>query len=154
MNSATQKSEQRVRGAPDCPVCHQTVRCRKRTKAPMVTCSGTQTNSSCGDAPDSAQYLSGAPIASSLGQRLPRWLGAINTPNHHNLWHPSFLKITFNTRALAFIPRHNTKEQIPAKSQIHSKHLVACEREIFVFICALVTWIAFLLFPLLFSSAL
>jgi hypothetical protein len=61
-------------------------------------------------------------------QRLPWWLGAINTPNHHNFKHPSFLKITFNTRALAFTPRHNTKDQI------HSKHLVACEREIFVFI--------------------
>jgi hypothetical protein len=96
--------------------------------------------------------LSGAPIASSLGQRLPKWLGAINTPNHHNLWHPCFLKITFNTRALSFTPRHNTKYQIPSKSQIHYKHLVACEREIFVFICALVSWIAFLLFPFLFSS--
>jgi hypothetical protein len=67
---------------------------------------------------------------------------------------PSFLKITFNTRALAFTPRHNTKGQIPSKPQIHSNHLVACEREIFVYICALVTWIAFLLFPFLFSISL
>jgi hypothetical protein len=73
--------------------------------------------------------LSGVPIASSLGQRLPRWLRAINTPNHHNLWHPSFLKIIFNTRGLAFTPRHNTKDQILSESQIHSKHLVACERD-------------------------
>jgi hypothetical protein len=58
-------------------------------------------------------------------------LGAINTPNHHNFKHPSFLKITFNTRALAFTPRHNTKDQILPESQIHSKHLVACEREFF-----------------------
>jgi hypothetical protein len=29
---------------------------------------------------------------------------------------------------------------------------VACEREIFVFIRVLVAWIAFLIFPLLFSS--
>jgi hypothetical protein len=74
--------------------------------------------------------LSSAPIASSLGQRLPRWLGAINTPNHHNLWHTSFLKITFNTRAQEFTPRHNSKDQILSKSQIHHKHLVTCEREI------------------------
>jgi hypothetical protein len=31
-----QKSEQRVRGAPDCPVWHWTVRYRKRTKPPTV----------------------------------------------------------------------------------------------------------------------
>jgi hypothetical protein len=28
------------------------------------------------------------------------WLGAINTPNHHNSKHPSILNIAFNTRAL------------------------------------------------------
>jgi hypothetical protein len=31
-----QKSEQQVRGAPDCPVHHQTVRCHKKSKVPMV----------------------------------------------------------------------------------------------------------------------
>jgi hypothetical protein len=68
----------------------------------------------------------------AASQRLPWWLRAINTPNHHNSKHPSFLNITFNTRALAFTPRHNTKDQILSKSQIHSKHLVACERERFL----------------------
>jgi hypothetical protein len=43
------------------------------------------------------------------------------------------MNITFNTRALAFTPRHNTKDQILSESQIHSKHLVAFEKEIFVF---------------------
>jgi hypothetical protein len=62
-------------------------------------------------------------------QRLPWWLRAINTPNHHHSKHLSFLKITFNTRALAFTPRHNTKDQILSESQIHSKHLVACKRD-------------------------
>jgi hypothetical protein len=61
--------------------------------------------------------LSVAPITSSL-------------PNHHNFKSPSFLKITFNTRALAFTPRHNSKDQSLSKSQIHLKHLVTCEREI------------------------
>jgi hypothetical protein len=51
-------------------------------------------------------------------------LGAINTPNHHIHWHPSFQKFTFNTRALAFTPRHNSKDQILSKSQIHLNHLV------------------------------
>jgi hypothetical protein len=40
--------------------------------------------------------LSGAPIVSSL----PNGYLGINIPNHHNFKHPSFLKITFNTRAL------------------------------------------------------
>jgi hypothetical protein len=57
-------------------------------------------------------------------ERLPKWLGAINTPNHHNLWHPSFSEITFNTRASAFTPRHISKDQIPSKSRIHLNHLV------------------------------
>jgi hypothetical protein len=72
--------------------------------------------------------LSGAPIASSLGQWLPKWLGAINTPNHHNLWHPSFSEIIFNTRASAFTPRHIFKDQTLSKSRIHLQHLVTCER--------------------------
>jgi hypothetical protein len=84
------------------------------------------------------------PSPAALAKRLLGGWG-YKPPNHHVLWHPSFLKITFNTRALAFTPRHNTKDQILSESQIHSKHLVACEREIFVFICALVAWIAFFL---------
>jgi hypothetical protein len=63
-------------------------------------------------------------------QRLLWWLRAINTLNHHNSKHPRILKITFNTRALAFTPRHNSKDQNLSKSQIHLKHLVTCEREI------------------------
>jgi hypothetical protein len=35
--SATQKSEQEVRGAPDCPVWHRTVRCCKKTKLQRST---------------------------------------------------------------------------------------------------------------------
>jgi hypothetical protein len=38
-----QKSEQRVRGAPDCLVHHQIVRCHKKTKVPTVNCSRTLT---------------------------------------------------------------------------------------------------------------
>jgi hypothetical protein len=34
VNSGIQMSEQRVRGASDCPVCHRTVRCHMRTKPP------------------------------------------------------------------------------------------------------------------------
>jgi hypothetical protein len=52
------------------------------------------------------------------------WLRAINTPNHHNSKHPSFLKFSFNTRASAFTPRHKSKDQSLSKSQVHSNHLV------------------------------
>jgi hypothetical protein len=51
-------------------------------------------------------------------------------PNHHHLKHPRFLSITFITRALAFTPRHNSKDQSLSKSPIHLKYLVTCEREI------------------------
>jgi hypothetical protein len=57
-------------------------------------------------------------------------LWVLQPPNHHNFKHPSFLKITFNTRALAFTPRHNSKDQSLSKSQIHLKHLVTSERKI------------------------
>jgi hypothetical protein len=63
-------------------------------------------------------------------QWLPWWLRAINTPQPPQLQAPRFLKITFNTRALAFTPRHNSNDQSLSKSQIHLKHLVTCEREI------------------------
>jgi hypothetical protein len=63
-------------------------------------------------------------------QRLPWWLRAINTPNHHNSKHPRFVNITFITRALAFTPRHNSKDQSLSKSQIHLKYLVTYERVI------------------------
>jgi hypothetical protein len=36
-------------------------------------------------------------------------VGAINTPNHHHSSHPSFLNFTFNTRPIAFTPRHIPK---------------------------------------------
>jgi hypothetical protein len=58
------------------------------------------------------------------------WLRAINTPNHHHLKNPRFLSITFITRALAFTPRHNSKDQSLSKSQIQLRHLVTSEREI------------------------
>jgi hypothetical protein len=53
---------------------------------------------------------------------------ASSIPNHHNLWHPSFLEITFNTRASSFTPRHISKDQTLSKPRIQLKHLVTCER--------------------------
>jgi hypothetical protein len=158
-HSAQQKSEQRVRGAPDCPVHHQTVQCHKKTKELTVNCSRTLTVGWRGGAPDTEQWVSsGAPDclvrpSTSASPTATLVVGGYKYPNHHNFKHPSFLNITLNTRALAFTPRHNSKDQILSDSQIHSKDLVACERD-FVFFWALASWIAFLLFFLLFSSAL
>jgi hypothetical protein len=54
-----QKSEQWVRGAPDCPVHHQIVWCHKKTKAPTVNCSRTLTVGWRGGALDTEQCVSG-----------------------------------------------------------------------------------------------
>jgi hypothetical protein len=73
------------------------------------------------------------------------WLRAINTPNHLQSKHPSFQHFTFDTRASAFTPRHNSIEskplQVPNPLQTPSDL-----RECFVrVLCALVAWIAFFL---------
>jgi hypothetical protein len=77
VNSAAQytrqKSEQQVRGAPDCPVAHRTVRCHMRTEPPTIDQLQALTTGWRGGAPDTVRWrngLSGAPIASSLLQRL------------------------------------------------------------------------------------
>jgi hypothetical protein len=44
-------------------------------------------------------------------------LRAINTPNHYHSKHPSFLDISFNTRASAINTRHNSKESKPLQVQ-------------------------------------
>jgi hypothetical protein len=50
--------------------------------------------------------LSGAPIARSRHQRIWKWLGAINTPNHLIHINSSIPNISFNTRAKDSTPRH------------------------------------------------
>jgi hypothetical protein len=81
-------------------------------------------------------------------QRLPKWLGAINTPNHHNLWHPSFSEITFNTIASAFTLRHISKDQTLSKPRIQLKQLVTCER-----VCTCSFALLFLGLPFFFSHS-
>jgi hypothetical protein len=56
----------RSQRAPDCPVWHQTVRCRKRTKLQGTTRLRTLMVGWHGGATDTEQCLSSAPIASSL----------------------------------------------------------------------------------------
>jgi hypothetical protein len=74
--SATQKSEQEVRGAPDCPVWHRTVRCHKKTRLQRSTELRTLTVGCRGGAPDCPVRPS--PAASQC--LLWWWLRAINTP--------------------------------------------------------------------------
>jgi hypothetical protein len=122
----TTESEQESQRAPDCPV-PQEDKVSNGRPAPNPNGWLTWRRTGQGIVPVPVRWrtgLSGVPIGSSLGQRLPRWLGAINTPNHHNHWHPSFLEITFNTRASAFTPRQISKDQTLSKCQIHLNHLV------------------------------
>jgi hypothetical protein len=124
-----QKSEPRSQRAPDCPV-------PQGDKAPTVDFASNPNSwvtwRRTGQPTVPVRWhteLSGAPIANT-SQRLLWWLRAINTPNLHNSKHPRFLNITFNTRALAFTSRHNSKDQSLSKSQIHLKYVVTCERVI------------------------
>jgi hypothetical protein len=109
--------------APDYPVPQE-------DKAPTVdsalNLNGWVTWRRTGQGTMSVRWRTG--LSSSLHQRLWKWLGAINTPNHLIHIHPSFSKITFNTRASAFTPRHISKDQTLSKSRIQLKHLVTCER--------------------------
>jgi hypothetical protein len=89
--------------------------------------------------------LSGAPIASSLPPTAYWWLRAINTPNHHNSKQPSVLKFSFHTRASAFNPRHNSKDQKPLQVLNSFQSPSDLRESVSVFFCALVTWIAFFL---------
>jgi hypothetical protein len=122
--SRCQKAHQTVNS--DCPVAPP-------VRAPMVKPSWL---GDVAGAPDSVRWrtgLSGAPIDSSL-PTATLVVGAINTPQPPHFKASKFSANTFNTRALDFTPRHKSKYQILSKSQTHSKDLVACDRETFVFI--------------------
>jgi hypothetical protein len=133
-----QKSEPRSQRAPDCPV-------PQGDKAPTVDFApnpnGWVTWRRTGQptVPVRCAHRQQPP------QRLLWWLGAINTPNHHNSKHPSFQKFPFNTRALAFTPRHNSKDQSLSKSRISSPTISDLWERDFVFFWALASWITFLL---------
>jgi hypothetical protein len=51
-----------------------------------------------------------------------KWLEAINTPKHFLQWYPSFLKFTFNTRAITFTPGHIPKIKSSPSLKINSIH--------------------------------
>jgi hypothetical protein len=125
MNSKSEQcaTEQQSQRAPDCPVQQDDRRLQRSTAQNPNGYADVACIRQCTVSVRCVHRQQPLPTAS-------KWLGAINTPNHHILLYPSFLKITFNTRALAFTLRHNSKDQILSKSQIHLKHLVTCEKEI------------------------
>jgi hypothetical protein len=127
VNSRSQSSK--VRG-------HRTVQCCKETKLQRSTELRNLTVGWRDSAPETEQCQSGgapdcpvrpSPAASPTATLV---VEGYKYSNHHNSKHLRFLNITFNTRALAFTPRHNSKDQSLSKSQIHLKHLVTCEGEI------------------------
>ena len=98
-----QKSEDSLRRqvAPDCLVCHWTVRCTTRTddfnsqqlQTPTIDWRGAHRTVRC------AHRQTEQPTARML-------VGVINTPNHHHSNHPSFPLSTLNTRAKNTLRRH------------------------------------------------
>jgi hypothetical protein len=79
-------------------------------------------------------------------------VGAINTPPTTTLQGIQVFNHCIQYKSSRLHSKTHTRDQILSQVRNHSKHLVASEREIFVFIWVLVAWIAFLLPPFLFSS--
>jgi hypothetical protein len=116
MNSATQKSEQQSQRSPDCPMWHQTVRCSKTIRRPNGQLLWTLMVALTWRAQDSAQWLSGAPIASRIQSTARSGWEAINTTNHLIYFHPSLPKSSFIARAKAQHSKTQSKQSIHSKS--------------------------------------
>jgi hypothetical protein len=116
-----------------CPVHHRTVRWPNLSGLQRLNPNGWVTwlahRTVSGGAPD-------CPVRPSIDSLPNDHFGGwgYKYPQPPPLKTSKFSAIAFNTRALDFTPRHKTKDQILSKSQSHSKDLVACERETFVFI--------------------
>jgi hypothetical protein len=117
----------------DCPVHHRTVRCPHLSELQRSNPNGWVTwlvhRTVSGGAPDCLVRPSTAAFPNG---HFGGWGYKYPQPPHFKA--SKFSANTFNTRALDFTPRHKSKDQILSKSQTHSKDLVACERETFVFI--------------------
>ena len=118
-----QKAHRTVKN--DCPVHHRTVRWPRLSELQRSNPNGWVS----GGAPDCLVRPSTYSLPNG---HFGGWGYKYPQPSHFKT--SKFSVIAFNTRALDFTPRHKTKDQIFSKSQSHSKDLVACERETFVFI--------------------
>jgi hypothetical protein len=125
---------------------HRPVRCSKTTKAPTVDQLRTLTVALTWRAPDSAQWLSGAPITSRNQPMTRSGWEAINNPNHLIHIHPSISEFSFIARAKSNTPRHNQSNQSTQIPKINSSAL-GLVRGSLVFFLALVAWFGLFLFP-------
>jgi hypothetical protein len=150
MNSACQKSERRSQRAPDCPVQQDDKGSNSRPALNPNSCADVARTGECTVPVRWRTRLSGAPIASSLHQRLWKWLGAINTPNHLIHIHPSILNFSLIARAKDFTPRHNQSNQSTQSPKINSSAL-GLVRGSLVFFVAPVAWLGLFLFPSIFQ---
>jgi hypothetical protein len=91
--------------APDCPVQQDDKGSNGRPALNPNGCVDVARTGQCTVAVRWRTGLSGAPITSSLHQRLWKCLGAINTPNHLIHIPPSIPNIPFIARAKDFTPR-------------------------------------------------
>jgi hypothetical protein len=71
-----------------------------------------------------------------------KWLEAINTPNHLHSSRPSFLKFTFNTRAITFI-QDTFQRSNPLQASKSTQLLSDLREGVLCSFVALVAWIAF-----------
>jgi hypothetical protein len=150
----------KVRGAPDCPVWHQTVRCHKKTSSPTIDKLQTLTVGWRGDTPDKEQCMSGdapdypvrpLPAASPTAMEV---VGGYKYPQppHSYLSKNSEHCIQYKSKRL-----HSKTHQInwilsKPPNQLNSIRDLR-EGALCSFV-ALVAWFGLFLFPFLFSSAL
>jgi hypothetical protein len=109
--------QRRSQRAPNCPVQLEDKRLKWSTDPNPNGCADVARTGQCIVIVRWRTGLSGVPIASSLHQRLGKWLGAINTPNHliHN--HPSISEFSFIARAKAQHSKTQSKQSIQSKPQ-------------------------------------
>jgi hypothetical protein len=128
--------------APDCPVPHEdkapTV---KTVRTLTVGCHGWRTG------------LFGAPIDSSLPQRLNWWLGAINTPQPPPLQPSKHSIPLIQYKSNRLHSKTQIKATDPIKSPQFSSSVLGLEKGSFLcFFVALIAWLAFLFLSFLLSK--
>jgi hypothetical protein len=136
------------------------VRCNYSTKASNGRLLQTPTGVLTWHAPDSEQYLFGAPpeclvcpsTANSTTAR--KWLVAINTPNHLLQWHPSILNSTFHCKSKAKHSKTHSKHSIHSNLPKLTLVLKDLSEDYLCSFVALVAWIAFSFSILILISAL
>jgi hypothetical protein len=140
---------------------HRTVRCRKKTKHQWSTSLRTLTFGWCGGAPDNAQCLSdgapNCPVRPSLtaSPTATQVVGGYKYPQPPQPLVSKFSEDHIQYKSSSIHSKTQYKRSNPLQAPNSFQTLSGLwEREIFVFIWVLIAWIAFLLFPFLFSSAL